>query len=383
MPFGFGAGYGEKACKNARNRGEILRRNINIIMDITKIDKNFKAESVTEQDGRVFHLPCAPFAMHGGWYEKDYGFLKMPVETAQEISAGVAWGSRCTAGVRLLFSTDSSFVKITARLLDKCVMTHMPITGSASFSLVQVTDDEEKLVGLFRPAIDTEPTFTAQCTLQGQSMRNYILYFPLYSGVEDLIIELESGCKVQAYEKYKPVAPVLYYGSSITQGGCASRGDNCYQALVGEWLNADYLILGFSGGAKAEPKMIEYLAGVDCSVFVCDYDHNAPSVEHLQNTHLKVYQAFRANPKHKNTPILFLSKPDGHRDDMGEERFKIIKSTYQYAKANGDNNVYLLDGREFYPKRIREHCAVDGCHPNDLGFYFMAEKVYAVLKDLI
>lgn len=352
-------------------------------MDITKIDKNFKAESITAQDSRTFRLPCEPFSLYGGWYEKGYGFLKMPVETAQKISEGVAWGSRCTAGVRLLFSTDSSFMKITAKLWQKCLMTHMPITGSASFSLVEVATNEEKLVGLFRPTFDQEQTFTSQCTLQGKGMRNYILYFPLYSGVEDLEIELEQGCKVQAFEKYKAVKPVLYYGSSITQGGCASRGDNCYQAFVGEWLNADYLILGFSGSAKAEPKMIDYLANVDCSVFVCDYDHNAPTVEHLQNTHLKLYQAFRNAPKHKNTPILFLSKPDGHRDGMGEERFKIIERTYQYAKEKGDSNVYLLDGREFYPKRIREHCAVDGCHPNDLGFYFMAEKVYGVIKELL
>ena len=154
-------------------------------MDITKIDKNFKAEIVEEQNGNVYRLPCEPFTLYGGWYEPSYGFLKMPVETAQKISEGVAWGSRCTAGVRLLFSTDSSFIKLTAKLWQKCLMTHMPITGSASFSLVEVATNEEKLVGLFRPTFDQEQTFTSQCTLQGKGMRNYILYFPYPSPLDD------------------------------------------------------------------------------------------------------------------------------------------------------------------------------------------------------
>ena len=352
-------------------------------MDITKIDKNFKEEKVEVQGGNVYRLPCAPFTLYGGWYEKDYGFLKMPVALAENISAGVAWGSRCTSGMRLLFSTNSNVIKITAKFWQKALMTHMPLTGSSSFALVEVTPGEERLAGLFRPAVDNEQTLVSQCTLEGAGMRDYILYFPLYSGVESLEIELAQDSKVAEYRKYKPALPILYYGSSITQGGCASRADNCYQALVSQWLNADYLVLGFSGSAKAEPEMVEYLSQVDCSVFVCDYDHNAPNVAHLQNTHLKLYQAFRANPKHKNVPILFLSRPDGHRGKDGEERFQVIANTYKYARENGDENVYLLDGRTFYPKRIREHCAVDGCHPNDLGFYFMAQKVYDVLKDLV
>ena len=90
-------------------------------MDITKIDKNFIQTQITQENGRVFTLPCKPFAIFGGWFEKEKGFLKMPTQIAEQISAGVAWGSRCTAGVRILFSTDAKFIKLNAKLYAKWI----------------------------------------------------------------------------------------------------------------------------------------------------------------------------------------------------------------------------------------------------------------------
>ncbi len=351
-------------------------------MDITKIDKNFIQTQVTQESGSIFILPCKPFNLYGGWFEEGKGFLKMPTQIAEQISPGVAWGSRCTAGMRILFSTDAKFIKLSAKLYAKCLMNHMALVGSAGFTLCEDVNGKEKFAGNFVPSLDvSEADMVAQVNLNGDKMRNYILYLPLYSGVQNLTLEFNEGATIGEYNKYMDKDPILYYGSSITQGGCASKPNNCYQAYVSEWLKVDQLILGFSGSARAEDKMIEYLAGVDCSVFVCDYDHNAPTVEHLQNTHEKLFKAFRANPKHANTPVVFVSMPDGYKP-FGDVRFEIIKKTYQNALNAGDKNVYLIDGREFYPKEILEHCSVDSCHPTDLGFYFMAKKIYEVLKTL-
>ena len=112
---------------------------------------------------------------------------------------------------------------------------------------------------------------------------------------------------------------------------------------------------------------------------MCDYDHNASSVEHLQNTHYAFYQQYR---KHRpDTPIMFLTKPDfnGSAENMARE--KIIRTTYRMAKANGDQNVYFIAGKTFFPKD-RVNCLVDGCHPNDLGFYLMAKKIYKKMIEI-
>lgn len=352
-------------------------------MDITKIDKNFKQREVTDINGVIYKLPCEPFTVCGGWYDKDFGFIKVPLNIAKEASNTVLWGSRCTAGVRVLFSTNSKSMKIRAEIFQKCLMNHMALTGSASFTLCEVVEEKEIFIANFIPSLNIDEDFmVAQCDLKGEQMRNYVLYFPLYSGVKSLEIEFDASAEVEKYIKYRDKKPILYYGSSITQGGCASRPNSCYQAYISEWTNIDYLLLGYSGGARAEDAICDYLSNVDCSIFVCDYDHNAPSAEYLNNTHKKLYKKFRSTEKNKNTPIIFMTKPDGLRDIQGEIRANIIKETYEYAKNNGDDNVYFIDGRSIYPERIREHCAVDGCHPTDLGFYFMAEKLYETVKKL-
>ena len=81
-------------------------------------------------------------------------------------------------------------------------------------------------------------------------------------------------------------------------------------------------------------------------------------------------------------PILFLTKPDGFQDPQGEKRAQIVRQTYLKAKRQGDKNVYFLHGKHFYKESEREYCSVDGCHPNDLGFYYMAKAIYRKIKQI-
>ena len=355
-------------------------------MEITKLDKNFKSKEIESFNSSVYKIPNESFALYGAYYEEEYGFIKMPLSVAEGISPGVLWGSRCTDGTRLLFSTDSKLIEISGALYSKCWMHHMPLIASAGFTLCEVRDGKELFIGNLTPSADTtNQSFLAQLKLEGGKMRDYILYFPLYSGVTSLTVRLEEGSTVQKYEKYLPMKPILYYGSSITQGGCASRTDNCYQALISQWTNTDYYMLGFSGNAKGESAMAAALRDIDCGIFVCDYDHNASTLEDLRKTHLPLYKTFREREENKNVPIIFVTRGTFVETQDTADRFEIIRETYLYAKSIGDNNVYLVDGRKFYPEELREHCSVDGVHPNDLGFYFMAKGIYdeIVAKNLI
>lgn len=127
--------------------------------------------------------------------------------------------------------------------------------------------------------------------------------------------------------------------------------------------------------------MAEYLAQIPCSVFVCDYDHNAPSAAHLRNTHEPLYRVFRA--AQPTTPIVFVTKPDFHPGTEDEKRRAIIRATYEKAVAEGDRAVYFIDGETLFEGDWRDSCTVDGCHPNDLGFSRMATVIGGVVGPLL
>ena len=351
-------------------------------MDISKIDKNFAANEIVTMDGKAYYkIPHSSFDLYGIWFdEKHNRFIRMDQEVAQKVSDGVNYLSKNTTGGRLRFSTDATLIGVRVTYDNFCRMSHMALSGSSGFALVEELDGECRIARTFRPNFTDEKGFSQEFYLQGAKMRDYILHFPLYNHVTSLEIILNEDAVVKKGRPYRNVKPILYYGSSITQGGCASRTDNSYQAHIAKWNNIDFINLGFSGNGKAEPIMVDYLASIDCSVFVCDYDYNATTAEELEERHYPLYKRYRS--VRKDTPILFISKPDFEYDPSSARREAIIRETYERAKAEGDKKVYFLAGSTLYGDEDRENCSVDRCHPNDLGFYYMAKKIYAKLQEI-
>jgi lysophospholipase L1-like esterase len=251
---------------------------------------------------------------------------------------------------------------------------HMPKTGGTGLDLYEKVDGDWRYVKTFVPPYDAETGFESIIHFPEQGMHEVTINMPSYNRVTEIQIGLSNAAKVKRSPDYRYEKPVVFYGSSITQGGCASRPGNAYTSLLCRNCDCNYINLGFSGNGKGETAMAEHIAGLDMSVFVMDYDHNAPAAEYLKNTHYRLYKRYRE--KRPNTPILFVTRPDITGNAEGEERLKIIYNTYKKAKRKGDKNVYFLSGKSFYGKKNRWDFAVDGCHPTDLGFSKMAEKIY-------
>ena len=173
---------------------------------------------------------------------------------------------------------------------------------------------------------------------------------------------------------------MVYYGSSITQGGCASRPGNIYQNILSRELNMDYFCMGFSGSAKVEKEIADYMAGLEMCAFVSDYDYNAPSVEHLERTHFALYEAIRN--KNPELPYIMITLPSKGINEAVSRR-KIIMESYIKALDRGDKNVYFIDGGSLFAGDEYDNCTVDGCHPNDLGFYRMARGIMPILKEIL
>jgi hypothetical protein len=211
-------------------------------------------------------------------------------------------------------------------------------------------------------------------------MREITLNFPLYYGVEDVFVGLKDGSKLEEASDYLDIPKIVYYGSSITQGGCANRPGNTYESIIAREINVDFVSLGFGGGAKGEPAMAEYITGLDMSLFVLDYDHNAPDPEFLDETHENFFKIVRK--AHPELPILMLSRPVYYPKPEEIVRRDIVKKTYENALANGDKNVYFIDGTTLL-EECKNNGTVDGIHPTDYGFHCMAKKILPVIKEIL
>ena len=221
--------------------------------------------------------------------------------------------------------------------------------------------------------------------LEGEKMRSYTINFPVHAVVESLEVGLKPEASVGVARPYRDISPITFYGSSIVHGTAATRPGLTYPAMVSRGLNVDYRNVGFSGMAKGEPAVVEWMAELPMSVFVCDYDYNAPSVEHLKATHYPMYETIRT--KNPDVPYIMVTRPDYWTRITEQEhilqRRDVIMTSYLKARESGDKNVYFVDGLSFNVAPHQYDTSVDSVHPNDAGFIRMADSIGSVIRHVL
>lgn len=350
-----------------------------------EVDKNM-VSGAPDSEGLVWHnIKCEPFEIYGLYDPRSEGdFCRMPEEVAARVNAGVHRNARHTAGGRVRFCTDSGRLALRVRMPYVTKYAHMALTGSSSFDVYEDTDLGSEFVGVFKPSSAITDGFELTMTLPSRRRRALTLNFPLYSPVSEVMVGLDADAVLEGGRKYCGTRlPVVFYGSSITQGACASRPGLAYQALISRRLDIDFINLGFSGNARAEDTMVDYMASLEMSAFVSDYDHNAPTVEHLRATHYRMYQKIRA--AHPNIPYIMLSRPDfaTHAEADSEQRRRVVEDSFRAAREAGDRLVWYIDGEGIYRGAELDACTVDAAHPTDLGFMKMADAIGRILRRAI
>jgi len=343
---------------------------------IDEIDQNLKINtSLPEKNIRFYDVRQEPFRVYGLYnYRNEPVFKRIPDHVAAATNDGVKALYLNTAGGRVRFSTDSEYVAIKAIMPSVTVFPHMTLAGTSGFDLYIDDDTGSTYYGTFMPPIGMKDGYESIIYFPDSRRRDLTINFPLYNNVDSLYIGLKNSAIVDRGREYRYSKPVLYYGSSITQGACASRPGNSYEAIISRRYDCDYINLGFSGSARGEDSIAEYMSDLDVSLFVCDYDHNAPDVGHLRDTHEKLFKKFRS--KSAELPVIFVSRPNFEKDTYDSiMRRDVIYTTYINAIRSGDKNVYFIDGQALFKDENRDCCTVDTVHPNDAGFVRMAEII--------
>jgi hypothetical protein len=345
-----------------------------------KLDPNFIMQTKIEREDIIFYSADSEcMSLHGVWYE-DGKFRRMPERVAKTVSPGIYYGHALPAGGRLRFVTDSDYLAVSVQYGQIENSSNFPIGCTAGFDLYEKVDGQYIHLANFAPPLSVKDRYETEKKLDGKKERELMLVFPLYSEVKQLFIGVAKEAFVRCGNGYKNEKPVVFYGSSITHGACASRPGNTYPCMLSREMDFDYVSLGFGGNAKGEVEMAEYIAGLQMSVFVMDYDYNANSLEHLRESHQRMYRIVRE--KNPDTPIIIMSRPK-QLTEKEKERFQIVKETYENALEAGDKQVWFIPGYELIPNEVMESAKVDGVHPNDLGFASMAKAVGDVLAEIL
>lgn len=358
--------------------------------NIADIDRNLSVQSILPEGVRLHSVLEPQFGIYG-LFEPERGvFERMPkyMQEDESINDGARRLMRHTSGGRVRFRTDSRNIAIRVDLGMRTVFSHMAATGVCGFDMYACRDGFNRYVKTFVPPQDTSVTeYEGVHTFEEARERIITIHMPLYNEVKELYIGLDEGASLLPAPEYTHQNPIVFYGSSVTQGACASRPGMSHTNILTRMLDCDTVNFGFSGSDRGETALAEYMAKLPMSVFVHGYGYNAPSLEHYANTYYPFYRIIR---EHNPTlPIIMVSNPvccdikDPSRTDYLTRRRAITIRAYTDALESGDKNVYFRDGFDALGELDAADATADGTHPTDLGFMNMARQLYPLLKKLL
>lgn len=351
------------------------------------VDKNMIVNTTIGDVDVTWHdVRKAPFSLYGFHNpETEPFFYRLPLDVAAATSEGVEKLNQESAGGRVRFSTDSPYIAVRAKYRVVGRSSHLTLVSTAGFDLYIDGELGSRYVREFRMPYDMVDSYEQIIYLDKGELRSYTINFPVHSVVDSFEIGLKPGAILQEGRKYRDIKPMVFYGSSIVHGTAATRPGNIYPSIISRNLNIDHRNLGFSGQAKGEPVLAQWMATLPMSVFVCDYDHNAPNVEHLETTHYPMYEIIRE--KNPDVPYIMITRPNYWtaftNREVVRERRDVVMSSYLKARRNGDKNVWFIDGMSFFDDTHQNEYVLDGVHPQDAGFIRMADSIGTVIRHIL
>lgn len=294
--------------------------------------------------------------------------------------------SKNSSGLGIRFRSNSPFIAARYELLNNSVMNHMAFTGIKGLDLYCLESD-----GNWRYVITLRPTGPINQSIMIDNMtateREYLLYLPLYDGIKSLEIgvALNSTLSLPRVESPRQGGPIVIYGTSITQGGCASRPGMVYSNILSRNLNKECINLGFSGNGRQDLIIAQAMDVLTPSCIIIDCIPNCTLKEVEENT-LPFVRHIRK--MHPGVPILMMEGPyfpqqayDNHLQYYLPSKHQAYYEAYLSLLKDDPENLYYLENR-LLTGSDREG-TVDGIHLTDLGFMRLAEQLTPVISKLL
>ena len=363
--------------------------------NIQSLDDNMAANKIQMADKIKWLQPYeAPLRLSGfQYFTEDRVYRRLPLRTKpmfEKINDNLNMLCENTSGGQIAFKTNSTRIFLRVELQMPHHMVNMPATGQSGFDCYLGQKGERlKFFGVTKFDIK-ESNYECELVsgLDGNRIRDVLLNFPLYDGVKDVQIGVDEDAVLEVPAPFSSPGKMVFYGTSITQGGCASRPGMAYTNILSRWFNRECVNLGFSANGLGEYEMADIIAEIrNPGIIVLDYEANSDMNGRLEASLEGFIGIIRE--KHLFTPILLLSRIPylaDYRDSKLLERRNELRefqrNTVIKFIENGDKNIYFHNGNELYDAYFDEY-TVDFIHPSDLGFWKMAEGLYPVIEKIL
>ena len=290
------------------------------------------------------------------------------------------------AGGRLRFRTDTTALEIRATYPNSAAHGNMSLIGQSGICVY--VDGYHWVSQAPGPISDKNAGVFEGKLFSGapKRMRDVTLYLPNYNAVDIDVIGIDDDAAIEPSDHFVISRPIVFYGSSITQGGCASRSGMSYEAILGRILDVDFVNLGFSGNGLGEPELAEAMAEIDAACYVLDYAVNLPEVDQLHGNYTAFIKTIRA--KRPDTPIVAVTPIFATHERWSAEARRrwngfreIIRAEVGQLVAGGDP-IRLIEGYSLFGPDIADGMA-DAVHPNDVGFTAMATRLAPTIAQVV
>lgn len=354
-----------------------------------KYDKRMRPDSSGLENVTWFSPYEKPFRLLGmGWKMEEGVYRRMPLEKEWNMPEAVYSLAWSTSGLQVRFRTDSRRICLYARLRGVHSMDHMPATGQCGFDAYIGEVGDMTFAGVARFARDKDEYKVTICNFPDSALRTVTLNFPLYQGLEKLEVGIDRGSRLVRASAPAIRRSVVVYGTSITQGGCATRPGMSYTNILSRRIDAEFINLGFSGSGRGEPEVAKTIVSLSTpALFVMDYEANSGGLEKMRETLPVFLEIIRK--KWRRTPIMVVSKVPYAAEAYDAARLttRLAMRNYQRAtvaslKKAGDENIWFFDGGKLLGKDYTE-CSVDGVHQTDLGFLRMANALEKPFRKIL
>ncbi len=328
------------------------------------------------------------------WLKKDGVYRRLPVDAKEKLRPPVNSLADCTAGGQIQFITDSKRLYIAVKLQGKANMYHMPATGQCGFDCYVGDESKIRYYKTCRFDLKEDGYCSELFNYVSCKSRTIVLNFPLYIGVEHVLIGVDDTATINKPDFFVNDKKIVIYGTSITQGGCASRPGMAYSNILSRMFHMECVNLGFSGngqGDSAVAKLMSEIENVSC--YVLDHITNCSTQLFMETLPGFVKILKERNP---DVPVCimsnllmpadyFLNDIDLKNNDRHIDRQKVKDFIIDFItdlEREGYTGLYFIESEKLLGEDFEEG-TVDGTHPNDFGFYNIAKGLYPLLKSIL